>query len=527
MIVPGMILKKRRYPSTAPGRVGNYYLIRTGHPNNDEKKQQKKTKHSFYRVRSSTFGHRSGRTIDYSVTILGTLPGTFPLLSCLTLYVLLTMPPETTEANQADRGGVRSHEYEHGQEMKLNPHLRQHPNPIPDTHYSQVQPQEDNGQDHHDQRSFHHPRPPPHPFVDVERSSEHYQHLHHQHLRYQELRQQPQQDGHGHKYDDKTDAELQEDEDFINKLAEATTQQELIDGRFVMNKDTAVVEPVGLDDNHPYPPPSRVCTDSDGDAGSVTAAEEAGDDSTSNNLSAMDATARDDAATLLHAVSASNVSLSNDEQPTGTAGSAATTAIAIAATSSTSVDRQIMETGVHSDHPRYVVGQHDSIEFPIGENAAASSTSVATSAAYFESEKTLSVSSALSHVATPSSNSTLGSGSREPVVGAASCNKAEGEVGDQSHQGEHYKTGRWTIEGMKCDMICDMIILPFLFLIVLLPSITFFVCSRVRIESIIFLHLLRRFGRGKWKKFQPYLPFRFVCYISTTVHISLYEDMIL
>ena len=221
-----------------------------------------------------------------------------------------------------------------------------------------------------------------------------------------------------------------------------------------MNKDTGVVVPVGLDDDHPYPPPSRVCTDSDGDAGSVTAAaEEDGDDSISNNSSALDATARNHASTLLHAGSASNVSLNNDELPAETAGPAAAAAIEIVATSSTSANRPIMKTGTRSDHSPYVVGQRDSIELPIGENAAASATSVAASSAYFESEKPVAVPSALSHAITPSSSRGLVGGSTGHVLGAASSNKGGGKVRSQSHQGTQYKSGRWTMEGTKCDVV--------------------------------------------------------------------------
>eukprot|EP00529_Nitzschia_sp_RCC80_P019438 CAMPEP_0113486032 /NCGR_PEP_ID=MMETSP0014_2-20120614/24788_1 /TAXON_ID=2857 /ORGANISM="Nitzschia sp." /LENGTH=431 /DNA_ID=CAMNT_0000379693 /DNA_START=69 /DNA_END=1361 /DNA_ORIENTATION=- /assembly_acc=CAM_ASM_000159 len=393
----------------------------------------------------------------------------------------MTVTVETTEASKADRGG--SHEYDHEQQLKPHPLL----------HPLQLNSQEVNGQDQH-HLHFHHPHP--HPFVAYERSAEHHQR--HHHLHYQELHQQQQQQqqgDHEHKYDDKTDAELQEDEDFINKLAEATMQRELIEGGVATNKDATVVEPVGVDENHPCPPPSRVCTDSDGDdpAAAVVAA---GDDLTSNSSSTMDTTAQEHAATLLHAVSASNIALGHDELSTETAGSAAAAAIATAAaaTSSTSADRPIMETETHSDHPRYEVGQHDTIGLLIGEKVttSAAATTAATSTVHLECEKPRPVPTELSDTATTNSSSLVG-GRTEPIPGVAkneaipasgaqavSAKKGVGKVGSKSHEGTQYKTGRWTVE-----------------------------------EKIIFLHLLRRFGRGKWKNYQPYLPFRSIVQIKS------------
>eukprot|EP00529_Nitzschia_sp_RCC80_P012677 CAMPEP_0113456582 /NCGR_PEP_ID=MMETSP0014_2-20120614/8962_1 /TAXON_ID=2857 /ORGANISM="Nitzschia sp." /LENGTH=591 /DNA_ID=CAMNT_0000348041 /DNA_START=190 /DNA_END=1965 /DNA_ORIENTATION=- /assembly_acc=CAM_ASM_000159 len=397
------------------------------------------------------------------------------------------MAAETTEASKADRGGSG----EYGHEQQLKPHPLLHP--------LQYSSQEVNGQDQH-HLHFH---PHPHPFVANERSAEHHQHHHHQHhhhylkFQQQQQQQQQQQGDHEHKYDDKTDVELQEDEDFINKLAEATTQQELIKGGVATNKDAVVVEPVGVDESHPYPPPSRVCTDSNGDDPAAAAAVlAAGENSTPNNSSTMDTTAQDHAATLMHALSVSNITLKNDELSTETAGSAAAAAIATAAASSTSADRPIMETETHLGHPRYEVGQHDTVGLVKVSTLAAAATAAATTAvasiAHLKNEKPRPVSTEISDTTTSSSSSSVG-GSTKPIPGvaeneaipaygaqAASSKRGVGKDGPNSHQGTQYKTGRWTVE-----------------------------------EKIIFLHLLRRFGRGKWKNYQPYLPFRSIVQIKS------------
>ena len=259
---------------------------------------------------------------------------------------------------------------------------------------------------------------------------------------------QQQQGYHQHKYDVKTDAELQEDEDFINNLAEATTQQELVEvqqelveGVLETNDDTDILHSSGIDDNNPYPPPSRVCTDSDGDAGSVAAAADIGDDSTSSNSPTMNATVQDRAAKLEHAVSASNVTLSDDESPSETAGSAAQLATATADTASTSVDGMTMETKTHSDHLRYAVGPRDTVRLPIGERSTASATAavVYTSKAVLESEKPAPVRTVSLNVATATTS--LVGGSTEPL-------HDEIKAGLRSCQGTQYKTGRWTVEGM-------------------------------------------------------------------------------